>query len=102
MDIQNIMGWIKPDGGMIGIQNPYDHPKAAAPFFPGSKDPEMAAEKAGWVRLSAASEYFTSIITARCSRALTQAQQDTLFEWCAAVGEDYQEYLIENDLKTEN
>lgn len=48
-------------------------------------DGEKIAEKMGWLRVS---DY-----GCHCKRPLNQPQQDKLWDWCNAVGKNYQEML---------
>lgn len=95
------LGWINRHGFFLGCQKPWEHAEIAKRYFEGAENAELIAEEMGWIRISVPSEYAMGCYTAKCALPLNQLQQDTLFEWCEQYGEDFIEFLNENQLTVE-
>lgn len=83
-------GWIVPDGTFLSCDREYPHPIVAMLAL-GSKcpDPELTAERRGWVRIS----FEMGLLRLQCAKGLTQAQRNTLWDWAKANECDYDEVL---------
>lgn len=67
----------------------------------GGPDPELAAEKAGWVRVTSPSPRGSRRNCVMCSSKLTQAQADALFDLCEKHGVDYEALVRDDELEVE-
>jgi hypothetical protein len=80
-------GWILPDGTFYAafrMDAGPTHPDIAKWLL--GEDGERKADILGWLRISDYGD--------RCAKPLTQAQLDTLFDYCEHCGSDYADTVL--------
>lgn len=99
-DTFSLYGYISPDGSWYSLKGTYEHEEFARKTFPNLSNPSRHMDDTGWIRLSGPSQIMPGFPHLHCKCVMTQAQQDSLFEWCELAGEDYNELLMEFGLQT--